>query len=137
MSAKRFIDTNVLAYAFDHHDQARRRTAKRVLRELAASRSGVVSTQVMQELYSVLTRKLAIEPRAARRAVAGAAHYEVVTLTPGMVLEAIDCAALEHLSIWDSLVIIAAAAARCEEVLTEDLNPGQVIRGVRVVNPLA
>lgn len=137
MSGKRFIDTNVLAYAFDHHDQARRKSTKGVLRELAGSRSGVVSTQVMQELYSVLTRKLALEPRAARRAVAGAAHYEVVTLTPGMVLEAIDCAALENLSIWDALVIIAAATARCEEVLTEDLNAGQVIRGVRVVNPLA
>ena len=137
MSAKRFIDTNILAYAFDHHDQARRKTAKRVLRDLAGTRSGVVSTQVMQELYSVLTRKLALEPMAARRAVAGAANYEVVTVTPGMVLEAIDCAALEHLSIWDSLVIIAAATARCEEVLTEDLNAGQVIRGVRVVNPFA
>jgi predicted nucleic acid-binding protein len=137
VSGKRFIDTNVLAYAFDHHDQARRKSAKGVLRELAGSRSGVVSTQVMQELYSVLTRKLALEPLAARRAVAGAAHYEVVTLTPGMVLEAIDCAALEHLSIWDALVIIAAATARCEEVLTEDLNAGQVIRGVRVVNPFA
>lgn len=137
MSAKRFIDTNVLAYAFDRHDQARRRIAKRILRELAGSRNGVVSTQVMQELYSVLTRKLALEPLTARRAVAGAANYEVVTLTPGMVLEAIDCAALEHLSIWDSLVVIAAAAARCGELLTEDLNPGQVLRGVRIVNPFA
>lgn len=135
--SKRFIDTSVLAYAFDHHDQARRRTATRLLRELAGSRSGVISTQVMQELYSVLTRKLELEPTTARRAVAAAANYEVVTLSPGMVLEAIDCAALEHLSIWDSLVIVAAASARCEEVLTEDLNPGQIIRGVRVVNPFA
>lgn len=54
-----------------------------------------------------------------------------------MVLEAIDCAALEHLSIWDSLVVIAAASARCEEVLTENLNAGQAIRSVRVVNPFA
>src|SRR4029450_4117831 len=103
---------------------------------LAGSRSGVVSTQVMPQLYAVLTRKLALAPMAARRAVAGAAHYEVATLTPAMVLEAIDCAALEHLSIWDSLVIIAAASARCEEVLTEDLNAGQGIRGVRGGHPL-
>lgn len=137
MSGKRFIDTNVLAYAFDHHDQARRRTAKHVLRELATARSGVVSTQVMQELFSVLTRKLALDPMIARRAIAGAANYEIVTLTAGMVLEAIDCAALEHLSIWDALVTVAAATARCEEVLTSDLNAGQVIRGVRVVNPFA
>lgn len=137
MSAKQFIDTNLLAYAFDHHDQARRRTAKATLRDLAATPRGVVSTQVMQELYSVLTRKLGLPPATARRAVAATTHYEVVTLTPALVLEAMDCAALEHLSIWDSLIIVAAAHARCEELLTEDLHSGQIIRGVRVVNPFA
>ena len=137
MSGKQFIDTNILAYAFDHHDQARRGAAKRVLRNLAASRRGVVSTQILQELYAVLTRKLQIDPAAARRGVVGASNYEVVTLTSAMVLEAIDCSALDQLTIWDALVVVAASYARCEELLTEDLNAGQVVRGVRIVNPFA
>lgn len=137
MSSKQFIDTNILAYAFDHHDQARRRAAKDVLRELAATRCGVVSTQILQELYAVLTRKLHLAPTIARRGVVGASNYEVVTLTSVMVLEAIDCSALDQLSIWDALVVVAAGYARCEELLTEDLNAGQVVRGVRIVNPFA
>jgi hypothetical protein len=53
-----------------------------------------------------------------------------------LIKEAIDCAIINRLSFWDALIVVAAESAHCEELWTEDLNPGQVIRGVRIENPL-
>ena len=132
---KRFIDTNVLVYAFDASAPEKRAIALRLGRELAERGEGVISTQVMQEVYSALTRKLGVTPVDARKAVRAAAHFEVVPSTSALVLEALDCAIAERLSIWDALIVTAAAAANCLELLSEDLNDGQVIKGVRVRNP--
>ena len=46
-----------------------------------------------------------------------------------------DCSVVHQLSFWDALILVAAEKALCSEVWTEDLNAGQVIRGVKVVNP--
>ena len=63
--------------------------------------------------------------------------FEVVTITPQIVFEAIDCSILNTLSLWDALIVAAAASAKCETLWTEGMNAGQVILGVRIENPFA
>jgi predicted nucleic acid-binding protein len=57
-------------------------------------------------------------------------------VTPDIVNEAIDCSILHRISFWESLIIAAAQSAQCEKIWTEDLSDGQIIRGVRIENPL-
>ena len=63
--------------------------------------------------------------------------FEVVQVTTERILRAVDISAFHRLSFWDSLIISTAEAARCETLLTEDMNDGQIIEGVRIVNPFA
>ena len=63
-------------------------------------------------------------------------RFETIIITPEIIKDAIDCSIINKLSFWDALIIAAAESAGCENLWTEDLNDGQVIRGVRVVNPL-
>ena len=63
--------------------------------------------------------------------------FEVVQVTTERILRAVDSSAFHQLSFWDSLIISTAEAARCETLLTEDMNDGQIIEGVRIVNPFA
>jgi predicted nucleic acid-binding protein len=132
---KRFLDSNVLVYAFDAKDPDKQRVAQDILQSAALQQSAVVSTQVLAETYNVLTIKLRVDPLTAREAIRAAARLEVVDMTPDLVLQAIDCSITDRISIWDAGIVVAAQAAACRELVTEDLNPGQVIRGVRVVNP--
>ena len=63
--------------------------------------------------------------------------FEVVQVTTERILRAVDISVFHQLSFWDSLIISTAEAARCETLLTEDMNDGQIIEGVRIVNPFA
>ena len=63
--------------------------------------------------------------------------FEVVQVTTESILRAVDISAFHQLSFWDSLIISTAEAARCETLLTEDMNDGQIIEGLRIVNPFA
>jgi predicted nucleic acid-binding protein len=139
---KRFLDTNVIAYAYDGRFADKQARALEVLRDLDRDTgergvAGVVSTQVLQELFAVLTRKLGVEPIDARTAVHLMERFETVATSAQLVHAAVDTAILDRLTIWDALVVEAAAAAKCGELLTEDLQAGRTIRGVRVVNPFA
>lgn len=136
MSAERvFIDTNVLVYLFDDSEPEKQGLAARCLREEA--REIFVSTQVLQELYVALTKGR--DPLAtheiAERAVRDAAGYSVVQVDTPLVLSAIEAARQHRLSFWDALIVRAAVQAECGTLVSEDLNAGQVIDGVRVQNP--
>lgn len=128
-----FADTNILVYALDPDEPLKRELAARALRQAEASRL-VISTQVLQELYvALLRRKLA--PAAAAEAVAMWSRREVVTVTTGMVLEATELHRRHRLEFWDALILHTAAAAGCTTLLTEDMQHGREIAGVRIVNP--
>ena len=134
---KVFVDTNVLAYSIDRRYPGKMRRARDLLRGLAEGGNGVISTQVMQELFVVATRKLGVDPVHAKRLLVSLQNYEVVTLTPQLVLEAVDCSLLERMSLWDSMIVVAADSASCAVLATEDLTAGRTIRGVRVEDPFA
>ncbi len=137
MTGRSFVDTNVVVYAADENpaDQAKHDIAIKLLG--TEPESLVLSTQVLQEFYQAVTRKLAkpLETKRAAAAVRALTKMDVVGSDAGLVLAAIDTSQSAQISIWDALVIEAARQAECERILTEDLSHGQVIRGVRVENP--
>ena len=137
MPGRTFLDTNILAYGQDAGSPAKQRKSRELVASLAESVDGVISTQVMQEFFVAATRKLGVPPLAAKGIIKTFSVFEIVQVSPALIQEAIDCSVLNQLSFWDSLILASAASAGCSVVLSEDLNPGQVILGVTVTNPYA
>ena len=135
--AHRFLDTNLLVYTDDAADRRRSRIAMAEVEAAITSREGVISTQVLQEYFSVTTRKLGTDPGIARRRLQLFATLEVVQIDVEMILGATDLHRLHGLSFWDALIIQAAGRAGCEVLLTEDLQAGRSIAGVRITDPFA
>jgi len=134
--SKVFLDTNVFIYALDDSDARKQARARACLKGVMERGDGVISTQVLQEYYVVATRKLGVEAAAAKGQVQALGRLETVLVTPELIQEAIDGCVAEKISFWDSLLVAAARFAGCAEIYTEDLNAGQIIRGVEVTNPL-
>jgi len=139
MTGKAFIDSNVLVYAVDESPAETGKHTRAIEVLSAQPASLVVSTQVLQEFYVVSTRKLKspLSEERAAKAVRGIAKLDVVVVDTALVLAAIDTSCGMRISLWDALIIEAAGRAGCERVLSEDLNAGQMIRGVRIENPFA
>jgi predicted nucleic acid-binding protein len=135
-AGKVFLDTNILAYAQDQDSPVKRRRSREVIAALAQSGAGVISTQVLQEFYVTVTRKLGVAPLAAKRVLQTFTIFEIVQTSPDLIERAIDCSVLNTVSFWDALIVAAAASSGCEIVYSEDLSPGQTIQGVRVENPM-
>ncbi len=132
---KVFLDTNVLVYAQDLDAPHKRERSRQLMAEVAATGRGVISTQVLQEYYVTATRKMGVAPLAAKSVVQSFRIFEVVQLSPDLVEQAIDRSVLSQLSFWDALIVAASAASGCTTIYSEDLNAGQMIGGVKVVNP--
>ena len=132
-----FVDTNVLVYARDSSEPAKQPAAERWLRLLWATRSGRLSSQVLNEYYSVVTEKLrpGLGRVEARADVRNLMAWGPVP-TDGAVVEGAWTVQDRYgLSWWDALVASAAQVAGCAWLLTEDLQHGQVLDGVTVVDP--
>jgi predicted nucleic acid-binding protein len=132
-----FVDTNVLVYARDASEPEKQQAAELWLRALWARRMGRVSAQVLNEYYVVVTEKLkpGLPRDAARADVRSLTAWAPVPMD-GMVIErAWSIQDRFGLAWWDALVVSAAQMAGCAWLLSEDLNDGQVLDGVRVVNP--
>jgi len=133
-----FFDTNVLAYIHDEDSPKKRRFARELLASWFPTGRMVISTQVLQELFVVLTRKLS-PPVPSGVALKELEHLNLgartVVVTPEMVFDAVRVHREVSISFWDALIVSAAAYGGCKVLFTEDLNPGQVIEGVRVENP--
>jgi predicted nucleic acid-binding protein len=98
----------------------------------------VISTQVLQEFFVTVTRKLArpLPAREAEAALRRLMELSVVQVDPDLILAAAVCGRRDRISFWDALILAAASAAGCEEVLSEDLPHGQSFGRVRIANPL-
>jgi predicted nucleic acid-binding protein len=133
-----FFDTSVLIYIHDQRFPYKRDIARRVYSRHLYDKSLVISTQVLQEFYAILTGKIKqVPPKQAEALTAHLAELHVVSIQPSHVLEAISLRLRHKLSFWDSLILIAAKAAKAGLVLSEDLGHGQTYEGVRVENPFA
>lgn len=136
-TARSFIDTNILVYADDQDEPARMTLARDLLRRHAGQGTAVISTQVLQEYFSTVTRKLGLPPDVAQRRVEGYARLSVVQNDVSTILAAIDLHRLHQISFWDALIVQAAKAGGCTLLLSEDMHDGASLRGLRVVNPFA
>lgn len=138
MNGKTFVDTNILIYAHDIDAGRKHQTAKQVLHQLWTERSGLLSTQILQEFYINATRKISppLAPISARSVVNVYASWcienSLTDISNAFLIE--DEA---HIAFWDALVIASAARGGAVRVLSEDLNSGQIIMGVRIENPFA
>jgi predicted nucleic acid-binding protein len=133
-----FLDTNVLLYSLDLH--AGEGSKRAVAQGLLTRRDAVLSVQVLQEFYVQATH--ARRPRPLTHAEAAGLmrtwrRFAIVENTAKVLDAGLAICAGAKLSLWDALIIAAAATAGCEALLTEDLNAGQTIAGVRIENPFA
>ena len=134
-----FVDTNVLVYAFDKSSSAKKLVAQRLLNELMADDLLRVSTQVLQELFVILTRKVS-QPCSSEEALTvleDLAAWPLLVVDYAAIRAAGGLAHQAKLSFWDALIVVAAARSGAAVLYTEDLNDGQEILGVRISNPFA
>ena len=138
MSDRYFVDTNILMYPHDTAAGEKHERAKALVEDLWESRSGVVSTQVLQELAVNLRRKAKkpLDAKATREIVSDYLAWQVVVNGGDSILEALDLEARYQISFWDAMVVQAAQASSAEVLYSEDLSDGQTYGSVRVINPL-
>ena len=135
MSAREFLDTNVLVYAHDSRHYSKQARARDLILRLMQDQSGVVSIQVLQEFFSATTRKLGMPSEVAKEHVFSYARFEVISLSARDVLAAIDLHRLHRFSIWDALIVRSALVGGCASLHTEDLQDGRMIENLAVSNP--
>ncbi|MGE4425889.1 MAG: PIN domain-containing protein [Solirubrobacteraceae bacterium] len=136
MSARTFLDTNVLVYAYDTAEPRKQRIAQELL-AAAPAESLVISSQVLSEFYVTVTRKLP-EPLSlpdASAAVRQLSTLHVVPVDGELVVTATEFQQRWQTSYWDALILAAASGARSAVLLSEDLADGATLAGVTIENP--
>jgi predicted nucleic acid-binding protein len=135
MKERSFIDTNILVYTDDADSPEKCHRAVGLVEDAMRSSLGFISTQVLQEYFVAATRKLDVDGVVAKRRIQLLLRLNIVQITPADVLAAIDLHRLHALSFRDALILHAARKAGCSVLLSEDMNHGQVIEGIRICNP--
>lgn len=130
-----FADTNILGYAEDRDAGEKRKRAQEIVRRGFEERTGVVSLQVLRELFVVAVGKLGLSPAAARRRVELYSRLDLVSLDLADLLAAIDLTRLHSFSLWDALIVRAALNGGCQVLYSEDLQHGFRLEGLEIVNP--
>ena len=132
-----FVDTNVLVYTRDLSVPPKQQRAYEWMSALWASRLGRTSVQVLNEYYVTVTRKLVpgLAAADARADVDDLRAWLPVPISASLFDHAFATEDRFGLSYWDSLIVAAAHAADCDHLLTEDLQDGQRLDNVTVVNP--
>jgi len=132
-----FFDTNVLLYLFDDSVPEKKAQAQEVFSEEVEAGRAVLSTQVLQEFYVSVTRKLAepLPSAVAEAQVRDFARLPTVRVDEVMILSAIERHRSMSFSFWDALILEAALRGGADRLLTEDMQYGQKIEGLLVENP--
>jgi predicted nucleic acid-binding protein len=129
-----FFDTNILVYLFDVGAPRKKAVAEALFRE---HDSIILSTQVLQEFYVTVTRKLG-RPMPPEKALAAVEHfldYPVASILQEHVTAAIRRSIDSQLSLWDALIVETALAEGADLLVTEDLHDGWQVGSLRVWNP--
>lgn len=139
MAEKVFVDTTILIHAHDIDAGEKRAIAEHVLRQLWQDENGVLSTQVLQEFYVHITRKIAtpVPRREARDLIDAYRVWPVATLEVGDVVAASDLEERFRINFWDATIVVAALKSGAAVLLSEELRPDRGISGLEVRNPFA
>ncbi|HEX9034403.1 MAG TPA: PIN domain-containing protein [Streptosporangiaceae bacterium] len=137
--SRRFLDTNVVVYAYDVSAGDKHRRARSLLEDLWESRDGCVSVQVLQEFFVAVTRKVPkpLDAPSAAQVIRDLARWRVHSPNAEDVLAAVDLHSSAGISLWDAMIVRSAFVLGCDVLYSEDLNPGQSYAGVRARNPFA
>lgn len=133
---KIFFDSNILIYFADTRDLKKQRIADSLVKTAIENENGIISTQSLQEFYNASTKKMLCTPEKAKEYTKiFASSFDVQQISPDMIFNAIDISTANKISFWDSLIVSAAQDSGCVIVYSEDLNDGQIINGVKILNP--
>ncbi len=135
MTARYFVDSNVLIYARDVVDVAKQQRANLWLQLLWNINAGRLSYQVLLETYSVLTARRTLYSQEARAYLIDFLAWRPLTLDWTVVQHAWQAQDRFGFNWWDCLIVAAARIAECDYLLTEDLQHGQNLDGLRVIDP--
>lgn len=132
-----FFDTNVLVYTVDASDAHRRERALDCLAEAARDTTIVLSTQVLQEFYAIVTRKLQppLPPTEAAAQIRRLCTFQVMGSSARSVQAAIALAHKHQLQWWDALILEAALRADADVLLSENGQAGRQFGQLVVKNP--
>ena len=130
-----FIDTNLLIYADSGDEPVKQRIALSLLKQLRLNQTGVLSTQVLNEYCNVALNKLKLPHADIRQQMQFWEQYEVVQVTPAIIHMGLDLHQTRSLGFFDALIVSAAKTSGCTVLYSEDMNAGEMVNGVRIVNP--
>ncbi|MCX5816595.1 MAG: PIN domain-containing protein [Proteobacteria bacterium] len=135
--AKIFVDTNILVYGYDTSAGEKYAITKKILKDLWDTSNGLISTQVLQEFFVTVTRKIAkpMDATTAKEIVKDFLKWKTVVTNGTLILEAIDIHHKHLYSFWDSLIIASAIDGGATTILSEDLSDKQKIKGIVIKNP--
>ncbi|MFL6232833.1 MAG: PIN domain-containing protein [Thermoanaerobaculia bacterium] len=135
MSARSFFDSNILVYSDDARAPEKQARALGLIERCRIERTGVVSTQVLQEYFVTSTKKLKVPAEISRRKTELFSHFDLVRIGIDDILAAIDLHRSHQFSFWDALIVRAALRSGCSFLLSEDLQAGRKIGDLEIVNP--
>lgn len=140
MTGEVLIDTNVVVYAYHDDDRDKQSRARQILDRLSGNQLGRLSTQVLGEVFRVLTGKRRPTVPVTDAVVhleALARLWPVYVITPVVVIEAARGVRDHQLNFWDAQIWATARLNQVPTILTEDAPPRGVLEGVRYLNPFA
>lgn len=129
------LDTNVLVYADASDEPEKQQRAIALITATRRAGTAVLSTQVLQEYVNVALRKLRLPHELIRQRIGFYRRFDMVTTSADLIAGALDLHVLRSLSFYDALIVQAAIVGGCERVLSEDMQHGAVLGGVRIENP--
>jgi len=132
-----FVDTNIFLYAYDSSAPKKKELAQKLISELWQSRQGVISIQVLQELYVNLTRKLPkpVSTELAAQIIADLGQWRLHEPKLSDLQRAVELERIYSISFWDAMIVNSAQHMGCKILWTEDLNSGQYLADLIIKNP--
>lgn len=130
-----FLDTNIVVYANDTRDKRKQKRCVEIIERALTTGDATISTQVLFEYASVALTKLGQSAAVVRRQIELLSMLPVIPQSAALAIRATEIKELYGLSFWDAAIIAAAAEGGCSQILSEDMNAGQIYCGVRLVNP--
>lgn len=133
--SKVFIDSNVFIYLFDKDEKEKQQRCAELLQELEEEHTLVISTQVVKEVSSILLRKFKYPVTDLKTFINHLEKFEVVETPIHIISKGLDLMLTNQLSFWDSLICASAESANCAMIITEDMNDGQLVAGMKIQSP--
>ena len=135
MAERSFIDTNILIYAEATDHPTKQKQALALLKQHYETSCGVISTQVLQEYCNVALKKLKLPAQYIQAQLNFFEQFEVIQVTPNLIRAGLELQQTRSIAFYDAIVLASAQTAGCSQLFSEDLNAGELVNGVKIVNP--